>query len=84
MPASSSCSMGGVMMRELLADYSHWVMSLDGPAHDAIYVPLRAIAGHAVAYWVADVLTIAARYLVLEPVAFWVAEDVIRARWADE
>jgi len=72
------------MIKGWLADYSHWVMWLYVPVFDGMYVPLRAVFGHAVAYWVADVFAESLRWLSLEPVAFWIAEDVIRARWAAE
>jgi hypothetical protein len=72
------------MFKGFLADYQAFVMSLDCPFFDAVYLPLRRVFGHSFAYWVADVFTTSARYFLLEHLAFWLAEDVIRARWSEE
>lgn len=84
MLVSSSCFQGGAMIKGWLADYSGWVMRLHCPVFDGVFVPLQVVMPASAAYWVADVLVEAVRYLSLEPVAFWVAEDVIRSRWSDE
>lgn len=72
------------MMREWLADYSALFHRCYLPLFDSVYVPLRFVVGSAAAYWLADVLLEALRWLLLEPLAFWLAEDVIRARWASD
>lgn len=66
---------------ELVADWSDLLHRYYVPVFDAVYVPLRRVFGHGVAYFVADVLLGAAMILLLEPVAWWLAKDVIRARW---
>ena len=70
------------MIKGLLADYSGWIMRLHCPVFDGVFVPLRSVMPSLAAYWLADLIVESVRYLSLEPVAFWLAEDVIRARWA--
>lgn len=72
------------MIKGWLADYSEFVMWCYCPVFDGMYVPLRWLAGPSLALWVSDVLIDVFRWLLLEPVAFWLAEDVIRSRWASE
>lgn len=71
--------MGRVL--ELVADWFDLLHRCYVPVFDAVYVPLRRVFGHGVAHFVADVLLGAAMILLLEPVAWWLAKDVIRARW---
>lgn len=85
MLGSISCFPGLVsMIKGWLADYSEFVWRCYCPVSDGMYVPLRWLFGHSVAWWVSDVLIDVFRWLLLEPVVFWLAEDVIRSRWAAE
>lgn len=72
------------MIERIAAAWSLLVMRGYVPLNDAVYVPVRWVAGHRVAWFVADVVVDSCRWLLLEPVAFWIGEDVIRARWALE
>ena len=67
-----------------VADYQHWATGVVGVVFDAVYGPLRSVVGHAVAWFVAEVLSDVFAWLCLERVAFLVAEREIRERWAEE
>jgi len=69
---------------DLLADWSVMLGRWHQPFFDSIYAPLRKAFGHGPAYFVADVLVSAVMWLLLEPLSWWIAQDVIRARWDND